>query len=119
MRQSPLVSGLMYSMIYMLAGTLVTSLLLVFTTLEEGSWTGLTLGIHGLAMLAGGFIAGKRSESRGWYHGSLLGAVYSLVVWLIGFLAYDGGMTEHTLYVAITAVAAGLLGGIVGVNSKR
>ncbi|WP_284637943.1 TIGR04086 family membrane protein [Paenibacillus silviterrae] len=119
MNRSPMFSGLMYSMIFMLAGTVLGSMLLVFTSMQEDSWVSLTLGIHGLAMLAGGFVSGKRAGTKGWYHGMLLGLLYALIVWIIGFLAYDAGMTEQTLYVTLISVVGGAFGGIVGVNMKR
>jgi putative membrane protein (TIGR04086 family) len=119
MRQSPMFSGLMYSMVFMLIGTLLASLLLVFSNVQEDSWSTLTLGIHGLAMLVGGFIAGKRSSSKGWYHGTMLGLIYAFIVWMIGFLAYDTGFSDQTLYVTLLSIASGAVGGMIGVNMKR
>lgn len=119
MKQSPLFSGLMYSMIFMLIGTVMTSMLMLITSLQESSLFGYTMSIHGIAMFIGGIVSGKRSISKGWYHGGFLGIVYTLVIWLIGFLAYDAGITKETLYLLLLSFAAGALGGMIGVNVKK
>ncbi|TDF97665.1 TIGR04086 family membrane protein [Paenibacillus piri] len=119
MKQSPLFSGLLYSMIFMLLGTLMTSLLMLATNLQETSLFSYTMSIHGVAMFVGGIVSGKKSFSKGWYHGSMLGLVYTLIVWMIGFLAYDAGLSGQTLYLLGLSCLAGGLGGMIGVNLKK
>ncbi|SDE60133.1 putative membrane protein, TIGR04086 family [Paenibacillus sp. UNCCL117] len=119
MSRSPLLSGLMLSAGVALIGTLLASLLMLGTGLSENSWLAVTLIIHGLALTAGGFVTGKRSESKGWYRGGLLGIMYTFVVWLIGFLAYDSSITRELMMIAGLALAAGAFGGMVGVNVKK
>ncbi|ALS23205.1 MULTISPECIES: TIGR04086 family membrane protein [Paenibacillus] len=119
MKKSPLLSGLTYAVGVMLIGTLIASLILLATDIPEDSWRKTTWMIHSLAMLIGGMVSGKRSGSRGWYQGILLGALYVAVVWLVGFLAYDSGLTKDTLILAGLAVPSGAIGGMIGVNLKR
>ncbi|MBP1156552.1 MULTISPECIES: TIGR04086 family membrane protein [unclassified Paenibacillus] len=119
MKNSPLFSGLTYAGGFMLIGTLIASLILLATDIPEDSWAGTTLFIHGLAMLVGGIVSGKRSGSKGWYQGILLGSIYTAVVWIIGFLAYDSGLTKDMLILAGLALTAGAIGGIIGVNLKK
>ncbi|WP_159881186.1 TIGR04086 family membrane protein [Paenibacillus puerhi] len=119
MDRSPLLSGLTYSAAVALIGTLLASLLMLGTGLSENSWLSVTLLIHGLALLVGGFVTGKRCESRGWYHGGLLGVAYTFIVWLIGFLAYDSSFTRELWMIAGLTLAAGAFGGMIGVNVKR
>jgi putative membrane protein (TIGR04086 family) len=119
MKQSPLFSGLMAALVFMLLGTLMTSILMLATNLQESSLYSYTMSIHGVAMLIGGMVAGKRSGTKGWYHGGLLGAVYAFIVWTIGFLAYDAGITEQTLYLAVLSFISGALGGMLGINLKK
>ncbi|MDF2961692.1 MAG: hypothetical protein K0S39_3427 [Paenibacillus sp.] len=119
MKQSPLFSGLMYAMIFMLIGTLMTSLLMLATSMQESSLFSYTMSIHGVAMFVGGLVSGKRSGSKGWYHGGMLGLVYTVIVWIIGFLAYDAGLTGQTLYLLGLSFLSGSLGGMIGVNLKK
>lgn len=118
MKNSPLLSGLTYAVGFMLIGTLIASLILLVTDIPEDSWRGTTLMIHGLAMLIGGMVTGKRSGRKGWYQGILLGAMYIAVVWMIGFLAYDSGFTKDMLILAGLALGTGAFGGMIGVNLK-
>ena len=76
-------------------------------------------GRYGVSILAGGVASGRRSDSRGWYHGGMLGLVYSVIILIIAFLAYDQGFSMQTLYVTLLTFASGALGGIIGVNTKR
>ncbi|WP_281888993.1 TIGR04086 family membrane protein [Paenibacillus sp. YYML68] len=119
MNRSPLLSGLMYSTVITLLGTLLASLLLLATGLSESSWLSTTLLVHGLSLLIGGVLTGKRCESKGWYHGGMLGMLYTGIVWMIGFLAYDSGVTNELLMVGGIALVAGAFGGVVGVNMKK
>ncbi|WP_028547708.1 TIGR04086 family membrane protein [Paenibacillus sp. UNC451MF] len=118
MKQSPLLSGLIYSMIFMLLGTLMISLLMLATNLQEASLFGYTMSIHGVSMFIGGIVSGKRGGTRGWYHGGLLGIFYCLIVAIIGFLAYDTGLSEQTMYLLGLTFGSGALGGMLGVNLK-
>jgi putative membrane protein (TIGR04086 family) len=119
MKQSPLLSGLTFALIFMLIGTIMTSLLMLATNLQESSLYSYTMSVHGVAMLIGGLVSGKRSGSKGWYHGGLLGLVYSFIVWMIGFLAYDAGLSEQTFYLIVLSFIFGALGGMLGVNLKK
>ncbi|MFE5320122.1 TIGR04086 family membrane protein [Paenibacillus sp. NPDC056579] len=119
MKQSPLLSGLLYSMIFMLIGTFLISLLMMATNLQETSLFGYTMSVHGVAMFIGGIVSGKRSGTRGWYHGGMLGIFYCLIVWMIGFLAYDTGLSVETLYLLGLTFGSGALGGILGINMKK
>jgi len=119
MNQSPLFSGLLYAMIFMMLGTFVTSLLMLTTSLHESSLFSYTMSIHGVAMFVGGLVSGKRSGRKGWYHGGMLGLVYTLIVWIVGFLSYDAGLSAQTLYLLIISFIAGCLGGMIGINLKK
>jgi putative membrane protein (TIGR04086 family) len=116
---SPIFSGLVYSLIVMAVGTLITSLLLLFSNVQESSLPTYTSIIHGISVFIGGWVAGKRAGNRGWYFGGLLGVLYSVIVWIVGFLAYDSGLNVKSLVLLGAAFAIGSLGGILGVNSRK
>jgi putative membrane protein (TIGR04086 family) len=116
---SPILSGLIYSLIMMAIGTIITSLLLMFTNTQESSLTTLTYIIHGTSLFVGGWVGGKRAGSRGWYYGGMLGIMYSLLIIIVGFLAFDAGLNLQTLQLIAITFSAGALGGILGVNSRK
>ncbi|MFC0212561.1 TIGR04086 family membrane protein [Paenibacillus chartarius] len=116
---SPLLSGLLYAFVMMAAGTLIVSLLLLWSNVQESSLPTYGKIVHGLSIFIGGWVAGKRSGSRGWYQGGILGALYAVTVGIVGFLAFDNSLNWAALALLGGAFAAGALGGMLGVNTRK
>jgi putative membrane protein (TIGR04086 family) len=116
---SPVFSGLLYSLVTMAVCTLLTSLILFSTNMKEASLLIYAYVIHAVSLFVGGLVAGKRSENKGWYHGGLLGLLYSAIIFIVAFLAYDAGFSKQTLYLLALTFASGALGGMIGVNTKK
>lgn len=116
---SPMLSGLLYALIMMSLGTLIVSLLLLWSNVQESSLPTYGKIIHGIAIFVGGWVSGKRAASRGWYHGGLLGVLYAVLVWIVGFLAYDNGLNLTSLAMLTGSFGSGALGGMLGVNSRK
>lgn len=116
---APLFSGLLYSFITLIILVLIISLVLAGTSLKEQSLPLLVYFIHGISLLVGGFVTGKRKSAKGWYHGGILGIVYWVVVLIIGFLGLDAAFSMGTLLTALICFLAGAIGGIAGVNMKK
>ncbi len=117
---SPIWSGLIYAFGSLLIFTLITSLILLFTSASEASLTFYVYIIHGLALVVGGFIGGKRAGMKGWYYGGLVGVIYNIVILLIGFLAFDAPMlTLHSLMILTGSFVSASIGGILGVNANK
>jgi len=116
---SPVLRGLMVSLVCMAAATIVASLLIKFTGMKEGSVTTSVYIIHSVSLFIGGLATGLRSGRKGWYYGGMMGILYSTVVILVGFLSYDAAFTTYTLILLGLSFAAGALGGMIGVNMRR
>ncbi|BBH19284.1 hypothetical protein Back11_06290 [Paenibacillus baekrokdamisoli] len=116
---TPMLSGILYAAIWLAVGALLLSALLRFGSMQESELPLYSMLVHGLSALAGGYIAGKRSGTKGWYYGGLLGVVYGLLVLLVSFLASNTGISGRTLAMLGETLLAGAFGGIVGVNAKR
>ncbi|MGN7453242.1 TIGR04086 family membrane protein [Paenibacillus pasadenensis] len=116
---SPMLAGLVFAALWLALGALLLSLLLYAGSLNESSLPAWSLGIHGAAALCGGFTSGKRSGSKGWYHGGLLGLGYGLLVLIISFLAADAGIGARTGILFLIVALAGAFGGMVGVNLRK
>lgn len=116
---SPLFSGLVYSLIMMTIGTILTSLLLFLTSTQESALHTLTTIIHGVSLFIGGWVSGKRAGNKGWYYGGMLGLIYFLIIFLVGFLAFDAGLNLQSLQLLGIFFASGALGGMLGVNTRK
>lgn len=116
---SPLLAGVLFSLIWLAAGALLLSLFLHFSDMKENSLPGYAFLVHALSSLAGGFTAGRRSENKGWYNGSLLGLIYAAIIIMVSFLASDASLTWHSASLLGASLLAGAFGGMIGVNMKR
>ncbi|MBD2870424.1 TIGR04086 family membrane protein [Paenibacillus arenilitoris] len=116
---SPLLAGVLFSIVWLAAGALLLSLLLHFTDMKESSLPSSAFLVHSFAALAGGFTAGKRSEKKGWYHGSILGLLYGVMIMIVSFLAQNASLTWHSALLLGAALLAGAFGGMIGVNLKK
>lgn len=88
-----------------------------FTDVTEGDLAGVLYYAGVVTVAAGGAVAGRRAETRGWLHGGLAGVGYVLVSLAVGSLLFPGAALLAGLGGKLaTAFAAGAVGGVVGVN---
>ncbi len=111
------ITGLVSTFGLVLIGSLITALLLAFTSLREGTLPYFTYTINVISLLVGGFITGRRCGGKGWYYGGLTGAAYFLLVLLVGFLGFDAPMQFSSLFYLLGAFIVAAAGGVIGVNS--
>lgn len=116
---SPLLAGIAFSIIWLAAGALLLSLMLHLTSMKESNLGTYALLVHSISSLAGGLTAGKRSERKGWYNGSLLGCIYGVMVMIVSFLAANVAPSWNSALILGAALLAGALGGMIGVNLRK
>ncbi|WP_427181306.1 TIGR04086 family membrane protein [Paenibacillus sp. TC-CSREp1] len=116
---NPILSGLCHAFVWMFVGALILSFFLWMSGMREQDLSTYTYVAHGLSLIIGGFIAGKRSGEKGWYYGGLTGIVYGLLVLLIGFLALDASFNWKDSLQLLSAFLLAAFGGIFGVNTHR
>ncbi|MFS1513841.1 TIGR04086 family membrane protein [Chengkuizengella sp. SCS-71B] len=117
---SPMLSGIFYAFVALAILTLITSIILKFSSMKESSLDTYVYFIHGLSLLIGGFISGRGKGTRGWYYGGLLGIMYSILILMISFLGFDSLIltTKSMMFIALSFLL-GAVGGIFGVNFKK
>ncbi|MBH5317128.1 TIGR04086 family membrane protein [Paenibacillus sp. GSMTC-2017] len=116
---SPLLAGVVFSLIWLGIGALFLSFMLHFTNMKESELGTYALLVHVFSALAGGFTSGKRSERKGWYNGGTLGLFYGIIVIIVSFLAADATLSWDSVLMLGSALLSGILGGVVGVNLKK
>lgn len=115
----PTVSGLWYAFLWMMIGALVLSLLLQGEMLEEPELALYTYLVHGIAIMFGGIVSGKRAKQKGWSQGGLTGLLYVVLLLLISFLALDTSLTLRDCILLAPGLVIGAFGGMIGVNLNR
>lgn len=97
----------------------IFSLILRFSSLNEGSLALAITIISFLSLFIGGYISGSRAGTKGWITGGLTGFAYSLIMLMYQFLAYDSFFQwEQTVY-HICFMLTAMMGGVLGVNLRR
>mgnify|MGYP000852583748 CR=1 FL=1 len=114
---SPLISGLLWSIIWLAVGTIVLSLMLYGSSLTEADAVPWVFGIHGFASFCGGFVSARRSGRKGWSVGLGTGLTYALLVLFSSYLAHDLGWSLRIVLLLALAAACGSFGGMLGVNT--
>jgi len=115
----PILIGLTYALAIVIVGSLITALLLSFTSLSDSKLSIISFAVTGLSLLIGGFIAGKRAGLKGWYYGGLTGLIFGVIISMINFLAFDLGFNLRSLILILLTFLFGAFGGVLGVNSKK
>ncbi|WP_336881784.1 TIGR04086 family membrane protein [Priestia koreensis] len=96
--------------------SLILSLILKFTSLEESSMKWAILIISFLSVFIGGFVAGGKGKAKGWLLGAVTGFLYSFVVFLIQFLGYSQSFSSSQMLFHLGFLGIAVLGGMMGVN---
>lgn len=73
----------------------------------------LSLGCFGAA-----FFTARKSGSKGWLTGAVLGLVSFAVIIIMALIINQSGLTSNTLFRFIIIMLAALIGGIIGVNKN-
>jgi putative membrane protein (TIGR04086 family) len=104
--------------IFLLAivSSLIFSLLLKFTSVQESSLQYVMTSISFLSIFIGGFITGGNGKEKGWMIGGSTGLVYSLIIFLFQYLGYDSLFSVEQIIYHICYILTAMMGGILGVN---
>lgn len=108
--------GLLTILAIVLTFSLIFSLLLRFTNMQESSLQWLIMALSFFALFAGGFISGGRGKEKGWLMGGATAAVFTGIVLLYQFLGQETGFTMEQTFYHLGYLATAVFGGIIGVN---
>lgn len=108
--------GLLTILAIVLTFSLIFSLLLRFTNMQESSLQWLIMALSFFALFAGGFISGGRGKEKGWLMGGATSAVFTGIVLLYQFLGQETGFTMEQTFYHLGYLATAVFGGIIGVN---
>lgn len=114
-----MIKGLLYAFISLTVLIITVSLILWMTNMNMRTLTVLIYFLHGICLLIGGFVAGKRIQNKGWYYGGMLGIIYGIIIILIGILGFQSTLNMATLSLFVLSFSSGALGGMIGVNVQR
>ncbi len=96
---------------------LLAALLLTYTPMPEHLIPFIVIVTSLLSVAVGGMEAAKAAKSRGWLKGTLVGVLYSIILFLLSSVAGGiGGAGSYLLVMTVLFLLVGAAGGILGIN---
>jgi putative membrane protein (TIGR04086 family) len=108
--------GVLTILTVIVATSLIITMLLKFTNLEEGSFNWLFYALTFITLFIGGFISGGKAKERGWMIGLGTGLLYTLVVFCVQYLGYQDAFSMEQYMHHGTGILSAMFGGMLGVN---
>lgn len=115
-----IIKGSILSIILTIICLLIFSLILAYTNIPEKTMIPVITAVTAISILAGSIISVSKIEKKGIINGALVGLIYILTIYIISSIAKGKfGITINSIILIASAIIAGMLGGIIGVNIKN
>ena len=112
--------GIIIAIVFTIISLFIFSCLLVFTNLSEGTIKPVIITLTGISILLGSSIGTKRFKKNGLFSGALIGGIYIITIYVISSIINSGFyLNISSIVMVVTGMICGILGGIIGVNSRR
>lgn len=114
-----ILKGIAISVILTCILLLIFSILLTYTEIKEETMGVVILIVSGLSILTGSSISMMHIAKNGMLYGTIVGASYVLILYLLSSLLGSGfSLNLMSILFIIIGMITGAIGGIVGVNRK-
>ena len=115
-----IIKGSILSLILTIICLLIFSLILAYTNIPEKTMIPVITAVTAISILAGSIISVSKIEKKGIINGTLVGLIYILTIYIISSIAKGNfEITINSIILIASAIIAGMLGGIIGVNIKN
>ncbi len=115
-----IIKGSILSIILTIICLLIFSLILAYTNISEKTMIPVITAVTAISILAGSIISVSKIEKKGIINGTLVGLIYILTIYIISSIAKGNfEITINSIILIASAIIAGMLGGIIGVNIKN
>ncbi len=95
----------------------IASLILTYTNIGENAIPTMIIIISAISIFIGSLVSAMHIKQKGILNGSLVGAIYIIIIYLFSSIAITGfNMNIKSLIMLAASIIAGTIGGIVGVN---
>ncbi len=94
------------------------SLLLTYSNISENTIPIIIIGITFVSILIGSTISTRKLSKNGMLNGGIVGGTYILLLYLISsIISGNFSLNIYSIFMIILGIVAGLVGGILGINS--
>lgn len=114
------VTGVLYGWVFIFILMLITSMILALvlhlTNFNEATLSWLTFPLGLFLLFIGGFIAGIKSQQKGWMTGIIVGLGFTILIFLVQYLGYKHSFSLQQILHHLGFVFSCVIGSIFGVN---
>lgn len=114
---------LVFSFIYILSTLLITTFIITFLNyfniINDKVISIFKILIPIISLFIGGFYIGKNSNSKGYFEGLKLGAIFSIFLIIFNFLAFDNSFKLKYLLFYLILIISSILGSMIGINKRK
>lgn len=114
---SRIIKGSIFAIIISLLLLFIYANLLTYTNIPETSIVPVVITISGISILVGSSISSLKIKKQGMINGALVGLIYMIFIYLLSSIVFTGfGLDTTAIIMILIGTAAGMIGGIIGVN---
>lgn len=113
-----IIYGFLTILIMTVTMSIIMTLVIKYTLLNESTFHYLTLVIGLLSYFIGGIVTGLKSKGNGWLIGLIVGTAFSVLAFLIQFTGYEQGFSAQQMLYHSTYILLAVIGSILGVNGS-
>lgn len=115
-----ILKGSIISIILTLLLLFLFATLLTYTNISENTIPAVIIIITAINLLIGSSIASRKMKKNGLINGGIIGAIYLLTIYIISSIVSGSfSMNLKSIIMIAVGILFGVLGGIVGVNTKK
>lgn len=115
-----LLKGSITAIVITLISLVIFSTVLANTNINENTIIPVIIAVTAISILIGSIISVSKISKKGLLNGALVGLIYITIIYLLSSLVNGNFSFDfNSLIIIISAIIAGMFGGIIGVNLKR
>lgn len=115
-----IIKGSLLSIILTTICLIIFSIILAYTNVPESTMIPVITIITAISILVGSIISVSKIEKKGILNGAFVGLIYILIIYVISSIVKGNfGININSVILIVSAIVAGMLGGIIGVNIKN
>lgn len=112
-----ILKGSITAIILSLILLLIFAVILTCTNIQENVMAPVVIVITAISILVGSSISTLKIKKNGFLNGAFVGIIYIVTIYVISSLiSSDFSLNINSIIMIISAVVAGMFGGIIGVN---
>ena len=112
-----------FSFIYIISSLLILTFIITFLNyfniISDKVISIFKILIPIISLFIGGFYIGKNSNSKGYLEGLKLGLIFSLILIIFNYLAFDYSFKLKYLLFYLIIITSSILGSMIGINKNK